>query len=523
MTTTRSPRRSRSLLSSLLSVALVAATLVILAPISGSTTTTASAATTYDLTATKRYTAVYLKWKGSSTTTYQVQYSYSSSFSSPHKYTTTGTSRMFNRLSPKHTYYFRVRATGTSAWSNVVHKTPTRPSTFQNNAVQKASVISTDEVGRSSMDLSWATPSGQFACFRIQVSPTPTGGQPPVQCTTVYTLEGLKRNTTYTIKMYTVAPAETVNGIKWPDIDLTGPSKSITRTTSNYDLVAPSDFTMTEQHADRVTFTWTAPASPSPASTDKYLVRFGDNEALKKEPFTAGKTSVSNTSITITDLSENHAYYARVWVIDENGNQISDASDYVLAKTLIKRGTISGKITGPPVSHVVAVAYLDGELVAQTDLNSDGTYSLAVRPASGYKVRATYIGGGNYYSSWVSSTASPAVTSGEATPFTVSYEKNTNAGTTALGTGSTISGTVVNSAGNSVSGATVSLLTGSTGDHEVLGSVFSNDGSFTIKGVPDGDYRLRVKYIGSSTYPAATTVGIHMAGSDVTKKVVLVG
>ena len=102
----------------------------------------------------------------------------------------------------------------------------------------------------------------------------------------------------------------------------------------------------------------------------------------------------------------------------------------------------------------------------------------------------------------------------------VVYEKSTDAGTTKLGHGAKISGTVLDNKGSTVSGATVSLLTGSSGGHEVIGSVLSN-GSFSINGVPDGTYRLRVKVNGSGTYPSAVTSVITFSGKDITKKVVL--
>ncbi len=480
----------------------------------------ASAADKYALSSKIRYTAVSLSWKAQAgASRYQIQYGTSSTFKSASVVESTKPTQIINRLSAGRTYYFRVRVKGTSAWSSKVSRVPGHPKFYDTGyKVEKAIKISTDNVSGSAIDFTWTTPSAQYACFRFSVSPTPSGGQPPIQCTTVFTLKGLKKGTKYTVKLYTALPAAAADGVAWPDVDITGASASVSKTTSNYTLAAPDDLRLTSQQAYQATIQWKAPSNPAPASTDRYRIQVAANTAMTKSASWYG-TKTATASITLTGLSSNKVHYVRVVVVDEAGKQKSDKSNYILAKTVIPRGTITGTISGAPAGDVVAVAYnSSGELAAQDDLDGDGKYTLNVRPGT-YKVRATYTGGGDYYSSWVGK-ASPSVVSGAATPLVVAYGKATAAGPTKLGHGVKISGTVVDSTGARVNGAVVSLLTGPSGSHEVLASVLSN-GSFSINGVPKGSFRLRVKFIGSSRYPSAATYGLSVHGTDITKKVVL--
>ena len=480
----------------------------------------ASAADKYALSSKIRYTAVSLSWKAQAgASVYQVQYGTSSTFKSASIVDASGTTKIINRLSTGRTYYFRVRVKGTSSWSSKVSRVPSHPKFYDTGyKVEKAIKISTDNVSGSAIDFTWTTPSAQYACFRFSVSPTPSGGQPAIQCTTVFTLKGLKKGTKYTVKLYTALPAATSDGVKWPDIDITGASSSLSKTTSNFTLAAPDDLRLTSQGAYGATIKWNAPSSPAPAATDRYRIQLAANTAMTKSASWFANTTTT-TSFTLTGLSSNKVRYVRVIMVDAAGKQKSDKSNYLLVKTLIPRGTITGTISGAPAGDVVAVAYdSSGELAAQDDLDGDGNYKLSVRPGT-YTVRATYIGGGDYYSSWVGK-SSPALVSGAATPLVVKYGKATAAGSTKLGHGAKISGTVVDSTGAKVSGAVVSLLIGASGGNEVLGSVLSS-GTYSINGVPKGSFRIRVKFIGSATYPTAASYSLTVSGSDITKKVVL--
>lgn len=475
----------------------------------------------YGLSATAKWTAVRLTWKSQGTgKTYQVQYASSSTFKSAKTIEVSTNVAYVNRLAASKTYYFRVRTKGTSSWSpKVTKKTQAYPKTFQGNAVQKATKISTDDVSGSAIDLTWTTPSGQLACFRVIVSPAPTTGQPAIQCTTSFTLTGLKKSTKYGIKIYTVAPAS--GG--WPAIDITSGTSTIYRTTSSYTLAGPGDLTLVApQRTNRVSLKWSAPTNPAPAATDAYRVLLATNSSMSKGAFWYG-TTTKDTQLTLTGLPSNKAYYARVVVVNATTlKQRSDRSGYVLAKTLISHGSLTGKVsTSAPVRELVAVAYNSaGEVADQADVQADGSYTLSVRPYSSgttseaYKVRITYIGGGNYFSSWVSTTASPAVNSAQATGFRVGNESSTTLPPTTIASGRVIDGTVLDSrTGRAVSGATVSLLNTNGSRRELIASAYSSSGKFSFKGIADGNYVLRASYVGSKTYKATTSASFKISAN----------
>jgi hypothetical protein len=487
----------------------------------------------YGLAGEAKYTAVHLTWTSQGTDkTYQVQYGTSSTFKSATTLSNIATNSTYiNRLSGNKTYYFRVRTTGTSSWSPKVTKKTSFPKTYNGTAVEKATKISTDNVSGSAIDLTWTTPSGQYACFRVQVSPAPTTGQPAIQCTTAFTLTGLKKSTKYGIKLYTVAPAS--GG--WPAIDITSATSTLNRTTSDYPLAGPDDLALvTPQRTNQATLTWTAPTNPSPGSNDAYRVLLAANSGMTKSltwytpKCAAGTTPCPNgtttaTKLTLTGLSSNKVYYARVVVVDATTlKQRSDRSGYLLVKTLISHGTLTGSVsTSASTDDVVAVAYnSEGEIADQSSIASDGTYKLSVRPYSSgstqdtYKVRITYIGHDNYYSSWVSTTASPAVNSSQASSYKVGNEASTSLPTTKIAAGNTVSGTVIDAkTGKAVAGAMVSIRN-TDGSTELLGSVASSStGAYSFTGIPGGTYIVRASYVGSSTYKNLSSPKIQINGN----------
>jgi hypothetical protein len=162
----------------------------------------------YGLKASGRYTAVHLTWTSQGAgKTYQVQYGTSKTFKGARIIEVATPGTYVNELTGGKTYYFRVRTKGTSSWSPKVSKKASYAKTYGGGKVEKATKVSTDDVSGSSIDLTWTTPSGQYACFRIKVSPAPSTGQPAIQCTTAFTVTGLKKATKYGITLYTVAPA----------------------------------------------------------------------------------------------------------------------------------------------------------------------------------------------------------------------------------------------------------------------------------------------------------------------------
>ncbi len=460
----------------------------------------------YGLKASVSYTAVHLTWTSQGTgKTYQVQYGTSKTFKGARTIEVASNSTYVNELTGSKTYYFRVRTKGASSWSPKVSKKTSYAGTYNGTKVEKATKISTDDVSGSSIDLTWTTPSGQYACFRVKVSPSPKTGQPAIQCTTAFTLTGLSKSTKYGITLYTVAPAS--GG--WPARNITGGTKKIYRTTSAYTLAGPGDLKLVPpQRTWQATLDWTAPTNPAPAATDSYRILLGDNSAMKNARWY--KDTTKDTKITMTGLSSSHIYYARVVVVDTaTHNQRSDRSGYLLIKTLTTHGSLTGSVsTSAPLKDLVADAYTSsGELADQADIKSDGSYVLNVRPFNSgstlevYKVRIAYIGEGNFASSWVSKTASPAVNPNQATTFTVANEANTDLPSTKIAPGHVITVNVIDArTGKAVSGALVTLQN-ADGPKQLIDSQYSS-GTVTFRGVPNGTYTLRASYVGSSTYKA---------------------
>ena len=463
----------------------------------------------YGLKASGSYTAVHLTWTSQGTgKRYQVQYGTSSSFKGARTVEVASNGTYVNELSGSRTYYFRVRIKGTSSWSPKVSKKTSYASSYNGTKVEKATKISTDDVSGSSIDLTWTTPSGQYACFRVKASPTPKTGQPGIQCTTAFTLTGLSKNTKYGITLWTVAPAS--GG--WPARNISSGTKTIYRTTSAYSLAGPDNLKLVlPQRTWQATLDWTAPTNPAPLATDSYRILLGDNSAMKNSRWY--KTLTKDTKITMTGLSNNGIYYARVVVVDTATlKQRSDRSGYLLVKTLSTHGSLKGSVsTSAPLHDLVANAYNSaGELVDQADIKSNGSYQLDVRPFNTgstpevYKVRIAYIGDGNFASSWVSTKANPAVNPSQASTFRVSNEGNTDLPSTRIAAGHVITGKVVDAkGGKTVSGALVTLQN-IDGPQQLIASAYSS-GTFSFRGVANGKYTLRASYVGSSTYKAINT------------------
>jgi len=488
-----------------LAAALTAVLVASMGLVSANPATSAS----YGLKASANYTAVHLTWTSQGAgKTYQVQYGTSKSFKGARTIEVPTNGTYVNELAGKKTYYFRVRTKGTTSWSPKVSKKTSYAGSYNGTKVEKATKISTDDVSGSSIDLTWTTPSGQYACFRVKVSPAPKTGQPSIQCTTAFTLTGLSKSTKYGITLWTVAPA--TGG--WPAINLSGATKTIYRTTSAYSLAGPGDLKLVlPQRTSQATLDWTAPTNPAPLATDSYRILLGDNSAMKNARWY--KDVTKDTKITMTGLSSNGIYYARVVVVDTATlKQRSDRSGYLLVKTLTTHGSLKGSVsTSAPLHDLVADAYNSaGELADQADIKSDGSYELNVRPLNTgstpevYKVRIAYIGDGNYASSWVSTTANPAVNPSQATAYSVGNEGNTNLPSTKIAAGHVITGKVIDAkTAKAVSGALVTLQN-IDGPKQLIASAYSS-GTFSFKGVPSGSYTLRASYVGSSTYKAINT------------------
>ena len=127
-------------------------------------------------------------------------------------------------------------------------------------------------------------------------------------------------------------------------------------------MASPVGLTAGQQSPTSVALSWTATGTGL-ASGQAYFVEYGDDTAIRVGRRTAGP--FRTPSATLTRLDDNHTYFARVYVGDAGGRPVSGSSDFVLAKTVVARGTIAGRATGVTGSDLVATAYTAGGDAAQ--------------------------------------------------------------------------------------------------------------------------------------------------------------
>lgn len=419
-------------------------------------------------------------------TGYQVQYSTSSTFPSTSTTTVaaTTTSVYANTLVGGSTYYFRVAATNgsaTSTWSSatsakavLTHPAPTN--------------VAVDNANGTSIELSWTGTLSTWA-YKIRAR---SSGNPDVWADasgTYTTITGLKKSTDYEIRVYS-ARSE-MDG--WPSIILGPGSTTLSATTSSYDLGAPQNFRATAQRATAVDLAWDVPDGMQTGW--RYQVQRALNTAMTKSM--VWSAPVSTNSLTLSGLAENTPYYVRLRVIDANGNQRSDRTGYIMAKSIIARGSIKGTVTGAPAGDLVVGAYdTSNELADRASVNASGEFTLRVRPGT-YRVRANYVGTGAYTGAWARAGSTGGLVASAATAVTVAADQTVNAPAIALVEGASVGGVIKDPSGNPVADVDVSVLTGWTSEREVVTSSVSNsNGEYTVVGLRDGDYWLRMIYSG---------------------------
>lgn len=421
-------------------------------------------------------------------TNYKVEYSTSSTLASPTSTVVTTPWAVIPGLTVNTTYYFRVAASTASGdttgntWTSVKSAKPVY-------LFAAPTAVTADNVGGTTLELHWTGVPGASG-YRVRAY---SAGNPTVYASTINVstvLTGLKKSTLYYVSVAAEQPA-TGN---LPAI-VQGPRSAETQvTTSNYDLAAPGDFAVATQGTTSIGLTWTAPAGMQAGYV--YQVQYALDTAMSSGMKWYPQTT-DQTSLTVSGLTKDTAYYMRVRVIDASGNQKSDRSDFVLAKTRVEVGTIKGKVTGAPIGDVVVDAYTtDGELAAQSDLASDGSYALTVRPGS-YRLHVTYVGSGNYTSLWARSGSNGGRVPSEASQVAVTTGQTATAPQVVLGAGAVVTGVVVDPSGDPISAVDVTALSASTSEREVIELARTDQsGKYSLRGLPDGQYWLRMMYSG---------------------------
>ena len=469
---------------------------------------------------------VKLSWTArSGAAKYTVRYSTSSKMSSPTTVTkvdgkdiTTAFTNV-SGLSAEKTYYFQVigvNAAGKNldTWGNTSSGAKTFYSYTAPTGLAAANIASTW------VELSWQNVSGAPG-YRVRYYNRTDKAQFVWNQVENFTLHGkndsdkLRKNTQYWISVAVQQPPIGTPGTSGytPLVTMSKLSKEITLTTSNYDIVAPGDLTVTQQKPTSVRVGWDKPSGFE--SGMKYRVQYSTSSSMSG----AKSVDVTDTNVTLTGLAENTTYYVRVMVVDAEGVQKSDRSAFQIAKTRVPRGTVKGTVTGPNGRDVVALVYnTGGELVAEADVASNGNYSASVRPGS-YKVLLSYLGDDGYTSMWASSsTAGGVPVSSQGSTYKVgSAGATATASSVKLAKGASLSGLVrYNGAG--LNGVYLTSLTAHTSARETEAvtqtpSDSTTAGRYIIKGLSEGEHWLRFTRAGYKN----VSVWVKVAGARVTQ------
>jgi hypothetical protein len=480
--------RVRTSVGALVAVALVGA---------GLTTSTASADVAKPaVTSDKRSsTALEVDWadvKGAAS--YKVQYSTEQGFG---RGTTTlpaqgqpaisDSKTAIEGLSTGEQYFVRVAPVAqdgkVGTWSAATAATPTYSFASPGDLYRS-------RVDRDSMTVSWKAVSGAPG-YTVRVY---SKGNPTKYFTTTTAsvgLRGLKAGTTYYIRAYVVRPAAG----SAPEKRLSPDSLEVVQATTRYALATPDGFKETSQAPTSVALAWTAVAG-APAGSG-YKVSYALNGAQTEGRRWSGV--VKGTSARVGGLKNDTTYYATVQLVDAKGKQISGASDFIVAKSVVPRGRISGKVSGVTGSDLTAAAYTTGGDVAQAvTVGSDNRYTLDVRPGT-YKVQLMYTGTGDFASTWARADRKNGVTFGSGSAVKVALGKTTTVPDVTVRKGRKITGKTVDRSGRVVPNVDLTAIAAPGKERDVVALTRSNGqtGTFAIKGLAPGTtYWVRAVYAG---------------------------
>lgn len=483
-------KRVRTSLGALVVIALVG---------TGLTTSTATADVTKPKVAadTKSGTALKVDWtdvKGAAS--YKVQYSADKSFGSgtttlPAKGdpAITSSDTTISGLTTDKTYFVRVADVSDSGKVGAYSAATEAKAAFSFAAPGD---LFRTKVDRDSMTVSWKAVSGAPG-YTVRVY---SKGNPTKFFTTTTSsvnLTGLKASTTYFIRAYVVQPAAGSTN----EVRLSDDSLEIQQATTSYKLATPDGFKETSQGSGSVGLDWTGVAgAPEGAG---YKVSY----ALDGAQTDHQKTSdvFKGSSGKLSGLTSNTTFYAVIYLVDSDGKRISASSDFITLKTLVPRGTISGKVSGVTGSDLTAAAYTtSGNVAEAVTVGSDNKYSLDVRPGS-YKVQLMYTGGGDKASAWARAGSDGGWTYGAASTIEVELGKTTTAPDVDIKDGHTVSGKVVDRNGDPIRDVDLTAIAARGDERDVIALTRSSAGSkdegeFSLDGLGSGDYWIRAIYSG---------------------------
>lgn len=479
-------KRVRTSLGALVAIALVG---------TGLTTSTATADVTKPkvVADTKSGTALKVDWtsvKGAAS--YRVQYSTDKSFADgtttlPAKGqpAITDSDTTVSGLSTGKTYFVRVADVSDAGKVGTYSAATAATAAFD---FSPPGDIFRSKVDRDSITVSWKAVSGAPG-YTVRVYSKGNATKYFTTTTSSVNLTGLKASTTYYIRTYVVQPAAGSTD----EVRLSDDSPEIVQATTSYKLATPDALKVTSQSSTTVGLAWTGVAgAPKDAA---YKVSYAYNYAQTDHQKTSGE--FKGTSGKLTGLRNDTTYFAVVYLVGSDGKRLTASSELVTAKSLVPRGTISGKVSGVTGSDLTAAAYTTSGSVAQAvTVGSDNKYSLDVRPGN-YKVQLMYTGGGNKASAWARSGSDGGWTFGAASTIVVSLGKTTNAPDVQIDNGHVVSGKVVDRSGDAVRDVDLTAIAARGDERDVISLTRSgSDGSFSLDGLNTGSYWIRASYSG---------------------------
>lgn len=163
--------------------------------------------------------------------------------------------------------------------------------------------------------------------------------------------------------------------------------------------------------------------------------------------------------------------------------------------TLVKGASISGKVTVPAgtiLSRVAVTASGEGSPYGTyANVNADGTYKVKGLPAGSYKLKFT-----NYNSGALDEWYNNVQTEAAATPIVLAAGQDKTAVDATLAQGASISGKVTLPAGVPYYMTSVSLFKATDNSH-VVSTQLNSDGTYALRGLPVGSYKLQFGGYGS--------------------------
>lgn len=455
--------------------------------------------------------------KGASS--YRVQYSTKADFSSgtttlPAKGAApiTSSDTTLTGLSTGKAYFVRVAEVSSDGKVGTYSPATTATPSYQ---LEGPGDLFRSKVDRDSMTVSWKAVDGAPG-YTVRVA---AKGQPTKYFTTTdssVNLTGLKASTSYSIRAYVVQPAAGSN----PEVRLSPDSLEVTQATTSYKLATPDGFKETSQGSTSVGLDWSdVSGAPSGAG---YKISYALDAAQTDHRKT---TIIKGSSGKITGLKNDTTYYANITLVDGSGKQISGTSDFIVAKSIVPRGTISGSVSGVTGSDLTAAAYTTAGNVAEAvTVGSDNKYTLNVRPGT-YKVQLMYTGGGNYASAWARSGSDGGWTYDTASTIDVALGKTTDAPDVQIHKGHVVSGKVVDSHGDPIRDVDLTAIASRGSERDVISMTRSSagapdgaEGSFSLEGLNTGTYWIRAVYSGDGFKTESVSLDVN---KDLGVKVVL--